>query len=85
MEVKLHLGTKCSVHFKQVSAVECPIYGGDIWGFDQKTASANIFVRFSQVHALEHFHLKNVLLFSQLFKDFLVIYLQHLVHSPAST
>ena len=63
IEVKFQSGAKFSFRFKKLSALECAIYRGKLQGFEQNTTGTNIFVRFSQVLALEHVHFRQVFLY----------------------
>ena len=62
IEVKLHLRAKVSVHFRQVSALKCPLYRGHLMKIWPENGRVQNFFHFSQVSALEHVHFRLVLL-----------------------
>ena len=66
IEVRFHLAAKVSARFRQVSALEYPLYRGFLWGSDQTTAGFKNFVCFTQVSALEHVRFRQVLLYALL-------------------
>ena len=63
IEVKFHLGAQLSIHFTQVSALWCTLYRGDSMRIWPENGRGHIFVRFTQVPALEHAGFRQVLLY----------------------